>query len=142
DAAHPMAHASDTIAPASPATVSSATPAAGLRRRLDPDTLRRRLAREGRQEARADGTGGDLMDPEHLGKIGRVLHWGLLATGLRERGRRNALDFRVPRNEVMLPSLPAAFDGFRLLHLSDLHADTGSRFAHALGEAVAGVACD
>jgi hypothetical protein len=104
--------------------------------------LQRRLEREGRQELRHDGTGGELDDPEHLSALGRVLHWGLIATGLRERGRRNALDFRVPRNEVALATLPPAFDGFRLLHLGDLHADTGSRFAQALGAAIEGVECD
>ena len=40
-----------------------------------------------------------------------------------ERGVRNAWDIAVREIEVELPRLPAAFDGFTVLHLSDLHLD-------------------
>jgi hypothetical protein len=40
-----------------------------------------------------------------------------------ERGVRNAWDIAVRAMDVALPRLPAAFDGFTVLHLSDLHLD-------------------
>ena len=40
-----------------------------------------------------------------------------------ERGVRNAWDIAVREIDVALPRLPAAFDGFTILHLSDLHLD-------------------
>jgi predicted MPP superfamily phosphohydrolase len=40
-----------------------------------------------------------------------------------ERGVRNAWDIALRRSEVPLRRLPAAFDGFTVLHLSDLHLD-------------------
>jgi predicted MPP superfamily phosphohydrolase len=40
-----------------------------------------------------------------------------------ERGVRNALDVVLREIEVRLPRLPAALDGFTILHLSDLHLD-------------------
>ena len=43
--------------------------------------------------------------------------------GIRELLRRRFLDVQVVRQEWRLRSLPAAFDGFRLLQLSDLHCD-------------------
>ena len=43
--------------------------------------------------------------------------------GLYERGLRNALDIRLRRLELEFESLPAEFDGFRILQLSDLHVD-------------------
>lgn len=48
---------------------------------------------------------------------------GLKATGLYGRGVKNAADIRMERIELSFPDLPAAFDGFRILHLSDLHVD-------------------
>jgi len=46
---------------------------------------------------------------------------GLRATGLYGRGVRNALDIRLRDVDVAFPALPASFDGYRLLHLSDFH---------------------
>jgi predicted MPP superfamily phosphohydrolase len=48
---------------------------------------------------------------------------GLKVTGLYRRGLRNALDVRLRRLELAFPDLPAAFDGFKILQLSDLHVD-------------------
>lgn len=39
------------------------------------------------------------------------------------RGAKNALNYRVWEHEFALRGLPAAFDGLRVLHLSDIHAD-------------------
>jgi predicted MPP superfamily phosphohydrolase len=44
-------------------------------------------------------------------------------TGTYWRSRANAREVQVRRNVVRLPNLPSAFDGFTVLHLSDLHAD-------------------
>jgi predicted MPP superfamily phosphohydrolase len=38
-------------------------------------------------------------------------------------GQRNALDVKVTQTEFVFKNLPAAFDGFRILHISDLHMD-------------------
>jgi len=45
------------------------------------------------------------------------------ALRLSEAARRNALDYRLRRLTLRHPAVPEAFDGFTLLHLSDLHAD-------------------
>jgi len=47
----------------------------------------------------------------------------------------------VLRQEVRLPGLPPAFDGYRILHLSDLHVDDGLR-ADGLLAALAGCEAD
>ncbi len=51
----------------------------------------------------------------------RVLRAGLKWVGLYERGVRNVLSPRLSRVEFSVGNLPAAFDGFRILHLSDFH---------------------
>ncbi len=48
---------------------------------------------------------------------------GLRITGLWRRGVRNAHDIALTRLELAFDDLPAAFDGFRILQLSDLHVD-------------------
>lgn len=47
----------------------------------------------------------------------------LRLTGLLERGERNARTPVLKRMTFTFPDLPPAFDGLRLLHLSDIHAD-------------------
>lgn len=51
--------------------------------------------------------------------IAAGLRWG----GLAVRGYRNALQPQLRQVRFVFDSLPEAFHGFRILHLSDLHAD-------------------
>jgi len=39
------------------------------------------------------------------------------------RGRKNTECIQVRHNDIKLPGLPALFDGFTILHISDMHAD-------------------
>ena len=77
-------------------------------------------------------------------------HWYALFTimkGLRlalkltrqyERGERNAWDFAVREIELPLARLPGPFDGFTILHLSDLHLDGMPGLEQAILERLAG----
>ena len=47
----------------------------------------------------------------------------LKATGLYRRGVRNALAIEATHFDFVFPNLPMAFDGYRIVHLSDLHLD-------------------
>tara|TARA_B100001248_G_scaffold261923_1_gene255037 strand:+ start:71551 stop:72522 length:972 start_codon:yes stop_codon:yes gene_type:complete len=49
-------------------------------------------------------------------------------------GHRNYLDIRLEEHQVVLPSLPRAFEGYRILQLTDLHID--------LDEDLVGVLCE
>jgi len=62
--------------------------------------------------------------------------------GLRERGERNARRLEVRQVRMELPGLPRAFDGFRILHLSDLHVDGLHGLPEAVCEAVRSVRSD
>ena len=53
----------------------------------------------------------------------KVLEQALRVTGYYEAGRAHADDVRLRHLELSFPDLPPAFDGFTLLHLSDLHLD-------------------
>ena len=54
-------------------------------------------------------------------------YWIALAlklSGLYWRGRRNAEKVRLRRNVIVSAALPPNFEGYTILHLSDLHVDT------------------
>lgn len=72
----------------------------------------------------------------------RVLRLLLQATGLYRRGQRNALRIEVNRQALCAARLPAALDGTRVLHLSDLHIDSSVRFEQALHDALQGLRFD
>lgn len=67
----------------------------------------------------------------HFGSLPllRALLW---ATGLREKGERNTLSPVLRAIELEFEGLPAAFDGFRILHASDFHFDGRTDFTDAL----------
>jgi predicted MPP superfamily phosphohydrolase len=53
----------------------------------------------------------------------QIVRAGLKVTGLYKRARRQADLVTVKRNEIASKTLPAAFDGFTILHITDLHVD-------------------
>jgi len=65
-----------------------------------------------------------------------LLKLGLRLTRLTDRGRRNVLGVQLRRIEFSFPDLPRAFDGFTILHLSDLHLDCLAGLGERLVEVV------
>lgn len=72
----------------------------------------------------------------------RVLETALKVTGLHARGRRNAADTQLNRFDITLDGLPAAFDGYTILHMSDLHADGPLDLEGSIERVLAGVEAD
>src|SRR5438045_4741623 len=65
-----------------------------------------------------------------------------MATGLYWRARKNAENIKIRRHDFHSPELPAAFDGFTILHLSDLHADMNDGAMRCLIELLPTVSYD
>lgn len=93
-----------------------------LSRRIPAETLQKRLAKEQRHTA-LQFEGGFRIYWENLDWLAPILELGLRCTGLLWRGLNNARQFTLQHNNVVIPGLPAAFNGFRVLHLSDLHIE-------------------
>jgi predicted MPP superfamily phosphohydrolase len=70
--------------------------------------------------------------------FGRILE----LTPLHRRGLRNALDLRLAAFEVSFADLPAAFDGYRILHVSDPHLDSLPALAEVARRMLDGVEVD
>ena len=64
--------------------------------------------------------GGGHIYWENIELIPRLLRLLLKYSGLLRRAERNTLEFDVVEIPVPLKRLPEAFDGYRILHLSDL----------------------
>ncbi len=64
------------------------------------------------------------------------------ACGLLALCRRRALDVRLQAVDLRSPRLPRAFDGYRILHITDPHFDALEGTAEAVLRAVAGVRVD
>jgi uncharacterized protein len=94
-----------------------------LETRLGPFHAQVRLGMEREHEAQAFGQGLSFLHLENLPLMQAMIEIALRVTGTYWRGRANARKVQVRRNVVCLPNLPSAFDGFTILHLSDLHAD-------------------
>ena len=95
---------------------------------------RKRLAIEAENELRAGARGFRLRE-WYLAP--GLIRGCLRMVGMLKRARRNALDIRIVENELPIVGLDPAFDGFTLLHLSDLHVDINETFVPALIERLA-----
>jgi predicted MPP superfamily phosphohydrolase len=94
-----------------------------LERRLGRLHARQRLGLETDHEAQIFGQGLNFFHIENWYSVHSVIRTALKVTGLYGRGTRNAERVRVRDNDVWSQRLPAKFDGFTLLHISDMHAD-------------------
>jgi predicted MPP superfamily phosphohydrolase len=114
----------------------------GLIDRIGADHVVRRLGIEAAHEGQLIGQGTLLFNVENLRLAPWLVATALKAAGLYGRARRNADRVEVRRNLVTSARLPAAFDGFTVLHLSDLHADISQGAMRHLADIVRTIACD
>lgn len=95
--------------------------------RLGYDVLEKRILKQAGLWAREVHQGRGFFTLERMIPMDEIIARCIELAGLKARGLANLLDVRVVRNDVTLPSLPPAFEGFRLLQLSDLHCDLEPR---------------
>ncbi|ABM20474.1 MULTISPECIES: metallophosphoesterase [Marinobacter] len=91
--------------------------------RLGPVHARQRLGIERETEARVFGRDKRSFHLENLTNAPKLIRFCLKAVGLLRRAQANSLKLTTEHNTFVLPDLPSAFEGFRILHLTDLHVD-------------------
>ena len=94
-----------------------------LEAQLGPLHAQLRLGMEREHEAQAFGQGLSFLHLENLPMMQVMIEIALRVTGTYWLGLANAGKVQLRRNIVRLANLPSPFDGFTILHLSDLHAD-------------------
>lgn len=98
-----------------------------LEARLGRFHARQRLGIERDHEAQAFGQGLTFFHLENMPLSHAIIEGVLRLSGAFWLGRANASRVHVANNEVISSRLPPAFDGFTILHLSDLHTDMNVR---------------
>lgn len=110
--------------------------------RVGETHLRQRLTIQVDHAGEVLGRGRTLMHIENAEWLMIFIYYSLKLTGLFNYGRRNMLDIRCVENQVLIPGLPRAFDGYTLLHLSDLHLDIDPALTDAIISRLQGVTYD
>ena len=109
---------------------------ADLAARLGPVHARQRLSIEAAHEVSVFTDGIGSFHLENWYAAPTLIRNVLRLTGLYGRAQRNALAIRSVASRIELQALPTAFEGFRVLHLSDLHIDQSAAVAHRIIERV------
>jgi predicted MPP superfamily phosphohydrolase len=113
-----------------------------LEQRLGRLHARQRLGIETDHEAQIFGQGLNFFHIENWYSIHSVIRTALKLTGLYWRGCRNAERVLVRHNEVSFRELPRSFDGFTILHISDMHVEMNEGAMRHLIELVEGLRYD
>ena len=110
--------------------------------RLGPLHARQRLGIERDHEAQVFGQGLTFFHLENSSWAEWIIRNVLKATGLYWRARQNAERILVKRNDMRFKSLPPLFEGFTILHISDLHVDMNEVAMNRLIELVGSMQYD
>jgi len=113
-----------------------------LERRLGRLHARQRLGIEADHEAQAFGQGLNFFHVENWYSIHSVIRSVLTLAGLYGRGGRNAQNVQVRHNHVSCGRLPSAFEGFKILQISDMHADISEGAMRRVIDLLAGMEYD
>ncbi len=113
-----------------------------LERRLGRVHARQRIGIEDDHEARVFRRGLKFFHPENWYFSPSVIRKTLKLSGLYWRAQKNAERLQIRHNEISLPRLPTSFDGFTILHISDLHIDMNPGAMRRLIELLPGLAYD
>jgi predicted MPP superfamily phosphohydrolase len=113
-----------------------------LERRVGRLHARQRLGVEDDHEAQVFGQGLTFFHLENSVLFALVIEYSLKMTGLFWRGCKNAEQVEVRYNHIRIAELPEAFDGFTILHLSDLHCDMSGRAMRRVANLLAGLRYD
>jgi uncharacterized protein len=104
--------------------------------RLNRAYLKRRIGIEVDNEMLHANRANRSIAAEFLPSQRVLLEWMLKLSGAHWLGAKNANNIKIRTNTIRSSRLPKAFNGFRILHLSDLHADISEPAMKRLSEVV------
>ncbi len=113
-----------------------------LEKRIGRVHLQQRLGIEADHATQIFGRGRTFFHIENWYSIHALIRLTLRGLGLYRRGLHNAAALQIRHNDVVIPHLPEAFEGFTLLQLSDLHLDMDGGYPDALIERLGQVRYD
>lgn len=113
-----------------------------LEQRLGRVHARQRLGVEDDHEAHVFGSGLNFFHLENWYSVHSVIRNTLKLTGLYWRGLGNAQRINVRQVSITRQDLPPLFDGFTILHISDMHVDMNAAPMQRLVELLAHINYD
>jgi uncharacterized protein len=113
-----------------------------LAQRMGRTMLERRIRKQASLWAGEVHQGKGFFILEGIIPMDALVWHSLELVGLDKVGKRNFLDVQIVQNEVVLPQLPAAFEGFRLMQLSDLHCDLDPKLIDVIIQRIEGLEYD
>ena len=113
-----------------------------LEKRLGPLHARQRLGIERDHEAQVFGQGLIFFNLENASLAPSVIEGALKLSGLYWRARRNAERVTVSQYELKFSALPKSFDGYTILHISDMHVEMSQAAMEHLIKIVHGMSYD
>jgi len=113
-----------------------------LELRLGRLHARQRLGIEEDLEGRIFGQGLNFFHPENWSRSATLIRTALKLTGLYWRARKNTERIQIRHHDVVLHELPASFDSFTILQISDMHVDINERVMDRLVELLPTVVYD
>ncbi len=105
-----------------------------LEKRLGRLYAKQRLGIEADYEARIFGQGTNFFHIENWSSCHSYIRNTLKLMGLYWRGHNNTKRVQTRLNPIESEGLPSAFDGFTILHISDMHVDMSQGAMHRLIE--------
>jgi predicted MPP superfamily phosphohydrolase len=105
-----------------------------LEQRLGRQYARQRLGVERDFHAQVFGGGLNFFHIENWYSVHSLIRNTLKITGFYWRGVKNTARIQVRHNALTLAGLPPVFDGFTILHISDMHVDMNRGAMHRLIE--------
>lgn len=113
-----------------------------LEKRLGRLHARQRLGIEKDHEAQIFGQGLTFFHPENATLSHALISGLLMLTGLYWRGLRNSAKVELKHNRIVSAALPASFDGFTILHISDVHVEMSEAAIERVAELLRGESYD
>ena len=113
-----------------------------LEKRLGPLHARQRLGIERDHEAQVFGQGLIFFNLENTSLAPSIIEGALKLSGLYWRARRNAERVTVRQHELKFSALPGSFDGYTILHISDMHVEMSEAAMEHLIKIVHGMSYD
>lgn len=98
--------------------------------------VKERLLLEGQSKKRRPLAPEAVTHWELFVDLVKIFHFLLKLTPFEARGRANAKDLVVHQRRVFSPNLPAAFDGYTIMQLTDLHLDESGHILPPLYQAL------
>ena len=104
----------------------------GIEKRIGTEKFKQRIYLQTSSQVKLPHQGERFFRLEQYIPIDKITRMGLKATGMHKAAYTNFLNVKVVNQEWKIRNLPPKFEGFRIMQLSDLHADLDTQLTNKI----------